>query len=196
MAADILLYNADVIPVGADQKQHVEIARDIASSFNSRYGVDVLKAPTPIIEGERSAIPGTDGRKMSKSYGNTIPIFGTTKQLHKAVMSIKTDTRPPEEPKAPEEIIVYQIYKAFATPEQLAQMHEGFEKGGLGYGTAKKMLFETLEEYIAPAREQYNELMQGNSLERALKSGAEKAAVEAQKQLASVKSIMLGSSLS
>lgn len=192
MAADILLYDADIVPVGADQKQHVEIARDIAGSFNALYGEGILTAPLPIIEEARGAIPGLDGRKMSKSYDNIVPIFASSKELRKAVMAIKTDSRLPEEPKNPEDIIVYHIFKAFATPEQTAAMHQQFTAGGLGYGTAKQMLFELLESILAPARERYSELMAGTELDALLAKGAEKARIPAKKKLAQVMHAMLG----
>jgi len=192
MAADILLYNADIVPIGADQKQHVEIARDIAGSFNALYGGTILTPPAPVIEEDKGAIPGLDGRKMSKSYDNIIPIFSTSKELRKAVMAIKTDSRLPEEPKNPDDSIIYQIYKAFATPAQREEMRGNFEKGGMGYGTAKQMLFELLDIHLTPARERYNELMANDEVERILAAGAEKARIPAKQQLTRVMQAMLG----
>ena len=137
MAADILTYDSDIVPVGKDQVQHVEIARDIAGAINAHYGKELLRLPEYHIEENVAVVPGIDGRKMSKSYGNVIPLLEDDKSIKKAIFSIKTDSRPMEEPKNPEEILVYEIYKSIATPEQLLEMGEGLRQGKLGYGHIK-----------------------------------------------------------
>ncbi|NLW71283.1 MAG: tryptophan--tRNA ligase [Chloroflexi bacterium] len=175
MAADILLYNSDVVPVGLDQKQHIEIARDIAQNFNRQYG-KTLKVPEGVIDEAMHSIPGIDGRKMSKSYGNTLPIFASDNALRKQVMRIVTDSRRPEEPKDPDSDNLYQIFRLFATPERLAEVREAYLRGGLGYAVLKEELYETMLVYFGPARETYNALMADRPhLDRLLKAGAEKA---------------------
>ena len=139
MAADILTFNSNIVPVGKDQIQHVEIARDIAGAINALYG-DILTSPNFYIEEAVAVVPGVDGRKMSKSYGNVIPLFEDDKNIKKAIFSIKTDSRPMEEPKNPDEILVYEIYKSIATPAQLEEMASGLREGKLGYGHIKNML--------------------------------------------------------
>ncbi len=195
MAADILLYNADLVPVGKDQKQHLEIARDIASSFNHHYaqGEALLTPPEPVIEEDVEAIPGTDGRKMSKSYGNVIPLFGEEKAIKKAVMGIQTDSRLPDEPKDADDIIVYQIYRLFAATEQTDTMKRAFAEGKLGYGDAKKQLLACLQERFAEASAEYHRLMENrDELDAALARGASRARSIARRQLASVSERMLG----
>lgn len=147
MASDILLYDADVVPVGQDQKQHVEYARDIAQKFNNQYS-ELFKLPEPIIHQNTGIIPGTDGRKMSKSYGNTIPLFGTDEEITKAVMSITTDSRGRDEEKDPESIILYQIHRLFNDSEELKTQYSK----GLGYGDAKKILIQEIIDYVTPMR--------------------------------------------
>ncbi len=147
MASDILLYDADVVPVGQDQKQHVEYARDIAQKFNNQYS-ELFKLPEPIIHQNTGITPGTDGRKMSKSYGNTIPLFGTDEEITKAVMSITTDSRGRDEEKDPESIILYQIHRLFNDSEDLKTQYSK----GLGYGDAKKMLIQEIIDYVTPMR--------------------------------------------
>ncbi len=148
MSADILLYDADVVPVGKDQKQHVEYARDIAGKFNNHYG-ELFKLPKELILEAVEVVPGTDGQKMSKSYGNTIPLFGTDEEIKKAVMSITTDSRGPEEEKNPDELIIYQIHKLFNSSDELKKHYAQ----GLGYGDAKKKLIEDIITFVTPMRE-------------------------------------------
>lgn len=184
MSADILMYGSHIVPVGQDQKQHVEIARDLAIAFNNNYG-DILVVPEAVIREDVAVIPGVDGRKMSKSYGNVLPLFAPAKELRKAVMRIVTDSRPPEEPKNPDENNVYNIYKHFATPAQLAEMRTGFQHGGLGYGTAKQMLYELLEAQFGPARAEYDRLLANPAhLDTVLLAGAQKARAVATPMLA------------
>jgi tryptophanyl-tRNA synthetase len=152
MAADILLYRADLVPVGRDQKQHIEMARDMAEAFNRTYGAEVLTIPEPHILDDVAVVPGIDGRKMSKTYGNAIPMFRTEKQIKKAVMSIVTDSTPVEEPKDTT-AIVFQIWSLFATPEERKDLFERAKAGGLGYGDVKKDLLSRLLAYFASMRE-------------------------------------------
>jgi tryptophanyl-tRNA synthetase len=148
MASDILLYDADVVPVGKDQKQHIEYARDIAQKFNAQYG-ETFKYPNELIQEETAIIPGTDGKKVSKSYGNTIPLFGTDDEIKKAVMSIPTDSRGKDEEKNPDELVLYQIHKYFNNAESLKQQYAQ----GLGYGDAKAMLINDIILFAQPLRE-------------------------------------------
>ncbi|HNX25054.1 MAG TPA: tryptophan--tRNA ligase [Spirochaetota bacterium] len=152
MAADILLYDANIVPVGKDQKQHIEITRDIAGSFNTAYG-DIFVIPEGKIEDDVATIPGIDGQKMSKSYGNTLDIFEDEKSLKKKVMKIVTDSTPVEDPKDPDTCSVFALYKLFATESQLKDMREIYLKGGTGYGQVKKDLLDILIEYFRPYRE-------------------------------------------
>jgi tryptophanyl-tRNA synthetase len=156
-AADILAYQADVVPVGRDQKQHIEISRDIAIKFNMTYG-EVFTVPEPEIEEAIAVIPGTDGQKMSKSYDNIIPVFGEEKAIRKRIMGIVTDATPVEAPKDPDKSTIFAIYKLFATPEQSSVLADKFRAGGMGYGDAKKELFEMLWNYFAPFRQKRKEL--------------------------------------
>lgn len=176
MAADILLYDANVVPVGKDQKQHVEITRDIAMKFNNTFG-ETLTLPDPIIREDIAVVPGTDGQKMSKSYGNTIPLFGTDASIKKAIMGIKTDSKAPEEPKDPDTCIVYQIHKLFLTSKEADALAEKY-RSGIGYGDAKKMLLETYMDVFAPYRAT-REKLAGNmdEVERVMRDGAAKARV-------------------
>jgi tryptophanyl-tRNA synthetase len=175
MAADILMYQTNVVPVGKDQKQHVEVARDIAIKFNQAYG-EVFTVPEPKIKEEVAVIPGVDGQKMSKSYGNTIDIFSPENQLKKKVMSIVTDPTPLEQPKDPDKSIVFAIYKLFAAAEKARDIEQMLRKGGYGYGDAKKELFSALWEYFLPYRKKREEL--GINLDYVAeirKKGADKA---------------------
>jgi tryptophanyl-tRNA synthetase len=175
MSSDILLYGSHVVPVGQDQQQHIEITRDIAKSFNSQYG-DILVVPDGVIQKDVGVIPGIDGRKMSKSYDNTIPIFSTSKQLRKRVMQIVTDSRPVDEPKDPGQDNVYNIYKYFASPEQDAAMQAKYARGGFGYGEVKQELFELLDSHFSGPREKYTAYMADLPyLEKVLMDGARKA---------------------
>ena len=159
MAADIILFNTDIVPVGQDQRQHLEMARDIANAFNYVYG-DTLVPPEAAILENVATIPGLDGRKMSKSYGNTIEMFAPSKKLRKQVMRIVTDSKTPEEPKDPDENNIFNIYKHFATPEMIAENRKKYTEGGVGYGDLKQELFELLDsQHFTEPRERYNELM-------------------------------------
>ncbi len=175
MAADILLYGSHVVPVGQDQRQHVEITRDIALAFNNNYG-EVFVIPEAVIQEEVATIPGIDGRKMSKSYDNIIPIFAPPKQLRKAVMRIVTDSRRPEEPKVPDQDNVYNIFRYFAPSEQVDEVRQRYISGGMAYSEIKQTLFERLDDEFSSAREIYNELISDQTrLESILLDGAIKA---------------------
>ena len=175
MAADILLYDSDVVPVGMDQRQHVEIARDIAENLNRIYG-KTLKLPEGLIAEEVQSIPGTDGRKMSKSYNNTLPIFIAEEDLRKQVMRIVTDSTPPEEPKNPDVDNLFQIFRFFGTPERVEEVRQLYLHRGLGYGRLKEELYENILSTFAPARQRYIELMENKSeIDTILKNGAERA---------------------
>ncbi len=177
MAVDILIYKPDLVPVGKDQKQHVEIARDIAGKFNRTFG-EVFKLPAPYIQDEVAVITGTDGQKMSKSYGNTIEIFAPEKELKKQVMGIVTDSTPVESPKDPDKDNVYKLYSYFATADQKKTLADKYRAGGFGYGDAKKLLFETLLDHFKPYREEREKLKQNlDHVKAILKNGAEKARV-------------------
>jgi len=152
MAADILIYRSDVVPVGKDQVQHIEMTQDMAGYFNGRFGREVLKRPEPKLN-EALVVPGVDGQKMSKSYGNTIDLFDSPKQTQKRVMSIKTDSTPVEAPKDPETCNVFALYRLMAEPDEVATMDRRYREGGLGYGEAKKALAEVMERVLGPARE-------------------------------------------
>ncbi len=175
MAADILLYGSDVVPVGPDQKQHIEITRDIAENFNRTYG-KTLKLPEGLFPPGLQDVPGIDGRKMSKSYGNTIPIFADEQIMRKQVMRIGTDSRTPEEPKNPDGDNLFQIFRLFATPERTEEVRQHYLAGGLGYGTLKQELAETILAYFGDARQKFNDYMQDTAaLDVILARGAEKA---------------------
>ena len=192
MAADILLYGSDVVPVGADQKQHVEFARDIAGYFNHTYG-NTFKLPEPVIGQDTGLIPGLDGRKMSKSYDNTIALFAPEKELKKKVMRIITDSKLPEEQKNPDESTIFHLYKHFATESETKQFAEMFRQGGMGYGTAKTMLFEKMNAVLAEPRAEYERLMANTAeLDVILENGANLARQVATKTMQRVKKAMLG----
>ena len=192
MAADILLYNSDIVPVGKDQKQHVEFARDIAGYFNNTYG-ETFKLPEPIIGSDAGLIPGLDGRKMSKSYDNTIPLFAPSGELKKKIMRIITDSKTPDEPKNPDESTIFQLYKFFADKNEIAELREKFIAGGMGYGTAKTILFEKVDSVLATPRAEYERLMANPSeIDAILANGAERARAVASKTIAKVKKKMLG----
>ena len=175
MAADILLFGTHIVPVGLDQQQHLEITRDVALTFNRSYG-DVLTIPEAVIRKEVMTIPGIDGRKMSKSYNNVIPIFAPSNQVRKPVMRIVTDSKLPEDPKDPDECNVFAIYQHFADVEAVAAKRELYLEGGLAYGEMKKELFALLETTFSAQREQYNALMDNrDELDKVLKRGGEKA---------------------
>jgi tryptophanyl-tRNA synthetase len=175
MAADILIYDSDVVPVGKDQKQHIEITRDLAVKMNETYG-QVFKLPEPRIHAATEVVPGIDGQKMSKSYGNNIDIFGDEKETRKRIMSIVTDSTPVEAPKDPSRSIVFALYSLFASKGETADMRERFQKGGVGYGDFKKQLFEKLWEFFAPMRQRREEIMADKSyVDEVLARGARRA---------------------
>ncbi|WP_028584703.1 tryptophan--tRNA ligase [Desulfogranum mediterraneum] len=179
MAADILLYQAEVVPVGKDQKQHLEVARDLAQKFNNAFG-ETFVLPEPAISESLATVPGVDGQKMSKSYGNTIPIFMDEKPLRKVVMSIQTDATPVEEPKDPENCNLYALLKLFASPEKMAEVHDLYLNGGAAYGYLKQDLFELINDYFAEARARKRELLANpDYLRQILARGAEKARAKA-----------------
>ncbi len=151
MSADILMYDSNVVPVGADQVQHIEVCRDLAGSFNHAFG-DTFVLPTAKTLDHSAKVPGTDGEKMSKSYDNTLPIFGNEKQIRKQIMRIVTDSRPMEDPKEPEDDHLFQLYRLFATEEETAQMAAKYRQGGFGYGEVKKAVADVSESYFAEAR--------------------------------------------
>jgi tryptophanyl-tRNA synthetase len=175
MAADILIYNSDIVPVGQDQKQHLEMARDIAQRFNHLYGVEVFQMPEPYILEEVAVVPGTDGRKMSKSYDNTVRMFWPDKRLRKAVMGIVTDSTPVEDPKGTE-IPLFQLWSLFASEAEREQMFERARAGGLGYGEVKKDLLARLLEHFGPMRERREQLAKRpDDVEDILAAGARRA---------------------
>jgi tryptophanyl-tRNA synthetase len=179
-AADILLYDADVVPVGKDQKQHLEVTRDIAVKINEAYG-ELLKLPEPAIQEDVATIPGVDGQKMSKSYGNTIDLFMEPKALKKRVMGIVTDSTPLEAPKDPEGSTIVELYRLFATAEEVEGMKAEFRGGGVGYGEFKKRLLERIWDYFAPMRARREELRKDpGQVEEILRHGAERAREVAQ----------------
>lgn len=187
MASDILLYDAHIVPVGKDQKQHLEITRDLASTFNHRYG-ETFVVPEASISESVMTIPGTDGRKMSKSYGNVIDVFLPKKQLKKQVMSIVTDSTPLEDPKDPETCHVFAIYKLLATAEQTEALAAQYRGGNFGYGHAKTALLELILEEFGEAREKFDHYMANpDEVAAALKVGAEKARPIAQATLSRVR---------
>ena len=192
MAADILLYDTDVVPVGADQKQHVEFARDIAGYFNHIYG-KTFKLPEPVISETAGIIPGLDGRKMSKSYDNTIPLFAPESELKKKIMRIITDSKTPEESKDPDESTIFQLYCHFANTSEIKKLRKMFVDGGMGYGTAKTMLFEKINSVLSDARQEYERLMANPAeLDAILADGAKRARVTAEKTYERVRHAMLG----
>jgi tryptophanyl-tRNA synthetase len=175
MAADILIYDSDVVPVGKDQKQHIEITRDLAVKMNETFG-PIFKLPEPRIRAATEVVPGIDGQKMSKSYGNNIDIFGEEKETRKRVMSIVTDSAAVEAPKDPEKSTIFNLYSLVASKEEIAEMREQFLKGGTGYGDFKKRLFEKLWEYFAPMRKRREEILKDKSyIDGVLGRGAKRA---------------------
>jgi len=174
MAADILMYQSNIVPVGQDQKQHVEVTRDIAIKFNQTYG-EAFTIPEPEIPEAVAVVPGLDGAKMSKSYDNVLEIFGPEKELRKKVMGIKTDSTPVEAPKDPDVSIVYQLYRLFVDEAKAQEMAQRFRRGGMGYGEAKKALFEVYWEFFREARERRARLASDPAAIAAIrKKGADK----------------------
>src|SRR5438045_1191012 len=175
MAADILIYDSDIVPVGKDQKQHIEITRDLAVKMNETYG-ETFKLPEPRIQTATEVVPGIDGQKMSKSYGNNIDIFDDEDETRKRVMSIVTDSTPLEVPKDPERSTIFELYSLFASKDEIANMRERFKRGGTGYGDFKKQLFAKLWEYFAPMRKRREEILADKSyIDNVLDRGAKRA---------------------
>jgi tryptophanyl-tRNA synthetase len=175
MAADILLFNANQVPVGRDQIQHIEMARDIGQRFNHLYGSDYFTLPEAAIEDNVATLPGLDGRKMSKSYDNTIPLWLPQKELHKAILGIVTNSQMPGEPKNPDESHIFSIYQAFASADETAAMRKAYADG-IGWGDAKQKLFERIDAELAPLRERYEALVAApERIEEALIAGGERA---------------------
>ena len=171
MAADILIYGSDIVPVGRDQKQHLEVARDLAVRFNNTYG-EVLVVPEALIKDEVAVVPGLDGQKMSKSYGNTIEIFGPEKATRKRIMSIVTDSTPVEEPKPTEGNPLYHLLKVFAPAHEWPDVERAFTEGGVGYGDLKKRLWDYFMATFGSARRRYDELQKDpGEVERILAAG-------------------------
>jgi tryptophanyl-tRNA synthetase len=191
MAADILLYDANFVPVGKDQIQHLEMTRDIGAAFNNKYGKEIFVLPEAKIDENVMTIPGTDGQKMSKSYGNFINIFLPEKELKKVVMSIVSDSTPLEAPKNPDADNTFALYKLLATAEQTETMRQNYLKGGYGYGHAKTALFELILDKYKTQREEFNRLMQNtNILEKELSIGEQKAAKIANEKLKVVREVL------
>ena len=191
MDADILLFGADIVPVGKDPKQHVEFARDVAQRFDQNYGTDVLKLPEPVIEETTDVIPGLDGRKMSKSYGNTIELFLPSKQLKKKINKIVTNSQGVEEPKDPDSCQVFKLFSLFATPEESAALAARYREGGMGWGEAKNALYELLERVFDEPRRRFEELLANRSeIHAILKRGAERARDEAAPRMAEIRRLV------
>ncbi|MGC9361429.1 MAG: tryptophan--tRNA ligase [Candidatus Syntrophosphaera sp.] len=191
MAADILLFDTDYVPVGNDQFQHVEMAVDIAQSFNFIYGRECFKLPQPIATEQSKTLVGLDGRKMSKSYDNTIPMFAPEKKLRKLIMRIVTNSQSVEEPKDPDVCTIFSLYKNFATPEQIEALRERYLAGGMGWGHAKQELFEVMNSHLKPLRERYEELIADpRVIMDALEEGSAKARKLAVKKIEQLRSII------
>ncbi len=179
------------MPVGNDQFQHVEMAQDIAQSFNFVYGTEAFRIPQPLAHEDSKTLVGLDGRKMSKSYNNTIPMFAPEKELRKLIMKIVTNSQGVEEPKDPDTCSIFSLYKNFATAEQIAALRERYKAGGMGWGHAKQELFEVMNAHLSPLRERYFELMQDQSvITDALKIGGEKAKALAAQKISQLRSII------
>jgi len=176
MAADIIIFDSDVVPVGEDQVQHIEMAQDIAQSVNANYKQKVLKIPQAAVQENVAVVPGLDGRKMSKSYGNVIPLFAPEKTLHKTIMRIVTNSQSIEEPKDPQTCQIFQLYKLFADTEEQNALSKRYHAGGMGWGEAKEELFRVVNRCLAPIRERYDAIMADiPSLDKILEQGAQKA---------------------
>jgi tryptophanyl-tRNA synthetase len=187
MAADIVLYDCNVVPIGADQKQHLELARDVALRVNHHYGEGTVVVPEALIT-EAPIVPGDDGRKMSKSYGNTIPLFAPQKALRDALMKYKSDSAALEAPKEPDGAIVYELYKLVASEDAAAEMASKLRAGGYGWGHAKQALVAELEAHLAPLRERYRELRADErGLDAVLEDGAARARAIAQRTMQRVR---------
>ncbi|MBL7936028.1 MAG: tryptophan--tRNA ligase [Bacteroidia bacterium] len=191
MAADIILYDAEFVPVGKDQVQHIEITRDIAQKFNGQYNQEIFVLPQAKVDESVMIVPGTDGQKMSKSYNNYINIFLPEKELLKVVKTIVTDAKTLEEPKDPDTCNVFKLYRLLANETQISEMRTNYMKGGYGYGHAKTALYELILSKFEKPRIRYNELMNNTSLlEKELQVGEEKAKKRAQEKLKQVRSVL------
>lgn len=180
MAADILLYDSNQVPVGKDQKQHIEVTRDLAGKINDRFGADTLVVPEPIIREQGAAVPGLDGQKMSKSYHNTLPLFGEEKPAKKKIMRIVTDSTPVEDPKSTDHSLILPLFRLFADDASYQQMLEEHQQGGVGFGDFKKRLAEAYWDYFTPMRKRREALANDPGyIEQVLTSGAEKARAQA-----------------
>ena len=176
MAADIIIFDSDIVPVGKDQVQHIEMAQDMAQSVNANYKQQVLKVPQAGVQEDSAVIPGLDGRKMSKSYGNIIPLFENEKTLRKTIMRITTNSQTVEEPKNPDESQIFMLYKLFADADEQAALASRYRAGGMGWGEAKEELFRVVNRTLSPIREKYDAIMADiPSLDKILAQGAEKA---------------------
>jgi len=176
MAADIILFDSDVVPVGKDQVQHIEMAQDIAQVVNANYGKSVLKIPRAGVQEDSAVVTGLDGRKMSKSYGNTIPLFVPEKTLRKTIMQVVTNSQAVEEPKDPDTSQIFSLYKLFANTEEQTALATRYRTGGMGWGEAKEELFRAANRELAPIRERYNAIMADiPALDKILEQGAAKA---------------------
>ena len=192
MAADILTYGSDYVPVGKDQVQHVEITADIAGAVNACYDKQIFKIPQAITVADAASIPGTDGRKMSKSYGNVIPLIASADEIRKAVMGIKTDCQDINARKNPDEILLYQIACGVCPPDVVSEIKEGLTQGGMGYGTIKKMMAESIVKELAPIYDAYQGYKANYSkVEEMLQEGAKRARALAQPVLETFKATVL-----
>jgi tryptophanyl-tRNA synthetase len=176
MAADIILFDSDIVPVGKDQVQHIEMAQDIAQSVNANYGQQILKVPRAGVQEDSAVVPGLDGRKMSKSYGNVIPLFAPEKTLQKTIMRIITNSQKVEESKNPDESQIFQLYKLFADNDEQSALADRYRAGGMGWGEAKEELFRVVNRCLSPMRERFDAIMADIPLlDKILAQGAEKA---------------------
>jgi tryptophanyl-tRNA synthetase len=191
MAADILLFDTDYVPVGNDQYQHIEMAVDIAESFNFIYKCQGFKLPTPLSTEQTKTVVGLDGRKMSKSYGNIIPLFASESDLKKLVMRIVTNSQTLEEPKDPETCNVFALYRHFATPEQVETLRQRYLAGGMGWGHAKNELLNVMNEALEPMRNKYNSLIQNRDfIDEILLKGSHQARELAQSKISALRKIV------
>ncbi|MBM4400278.1 MAG: tryptophan--tRNA ligase, partial [Candidatus Cloacimonetes bacterium] len=191
MAADILLFDTDYVPVGNDQFQHIEMAVDIAQSFNFIYKTEGFRLPQPLATEETKTVVGLDGRKMSKSYGNVIPLFASESELKKLIMRIVTNSQTLEEPKDPDSCSIFALYKLFASKEQIEILHNRYITGGMGWGHAKTELYEVMNEELKPLRAKFDELMQNKDcIDQILLQGSQKARQLAAIKLASLRKIV------
>ena len=191
MAADILLFDTDYVPVGNDQFQHIEMAVDIAESFNFIYQTQGFKIPSPLATEETKTVVGLDGRKMSKSYNNIIPLFAQEKELKKLIMKIVTNSQTMEEPKDPDTCNIFSLYKHFANREQIEVLRQRYIAGGMGWGHAKNELFEVMNQFLSPLRDKYNGLMQDKAyIDKVLLEGSIKARELATKKITTLRGIV------